>query len=90
MVFYDGHAYEDMYGEMKYVFSHLWVVVLYVLGCFSLFWHLLHGFQSAFQSLGLNHTRYKGAIALFGDAFSVVISTLFAAMPLAMYFKWIS
>lgn len=89
VMFIDGHAYEDMYGEMKIVFSHLWVVILYVLGCFSLFWHLLHGFQSAFQSLGLNHTKYKKAIALVGEAFSVVIPSIFAAMPLAMYFKWI-
>ncbi len=90
IVFHDGHAYEDMYGEMKFVFSHLWVVILYVLGCFSLFWHLLHGFQSAFQSLGLNHTRYKKGLALVGESFSVVISAVFAAMPLAMYFGWIS
>jgi succinate dehydrogenase / fumarate reductase cytochrome b subunit len=90
LVYFDGQAYEDMYGEMKFVFSHLWVVILYVLGCFSLFWHLLHGFQSAFQSLGLNHTRYKQGIALVGESFSVVISSVFAAMPIAMYFGWIS
>ncbi len=39
------------------------VVVIYVLGCFSLFWHLLHGFKSAFQSLGINHKRYNPFIA---------------------------
>jgi len=85
----DRIAHEDMYGEMKLVFSHLWVVIVYVLGCFSLFWHLLHGFRSAFQSLGFNHSKYKNIIAFTGEAFSVVVPTIFAAMPVSMYMKWI-
>jgi succinate dehydrogenase / fumarate reductase, cytochrome b subunit len=89
IMFFDGHGYENLFGEMKIVFSHLWVVVLYVLGCFSLFWHLLHGFQSAFQSLGLNYSKYKKGIAFAGEAFSVIISAIFAAMPISMYMGWI-
>lgn len=89
-LYYDGKKYEDLYGEMKFVFSHLWVVIVYVLGCFSLFWHLLHGFKSAFQSLGLNYSKYSPAIAFVGDAFSVVIPTIFAAMPIAMYCGWVA
>ncbi len=90
LIVFDGHRYEDMFGEMKFVFQHLWVVILYVLGCFSLFWHLLHGFRSAFQSLGLNYTKYTQAIVFAGDAFSVVIPTIFAAMPVSMYLGWIA
>lgn len=85
----DGKLYENIYAEMRLVFSNAWVVMIYLLGCFSLFWHLLHGFKSAFQSLGFNYTRYKKMIALSGAAFAVIISALFAAMPLAMYFEWI-
>ncbi len=89
-VFYDGKSYEDLYGEMKYIFSHLWVVIIYLLGCFSLFWHLLHGFKSAFRSLGFNNKKYASIIAFLGDTFSVVVPTIFAAMPLAIYFHWIA
>lgn len=85
----DGKMYENLYGEMKYIFSYGWVVVVYVLGCISLFWHLLHGFRSAFQSLGLNQPKYRGAISLVGDAFSVIVPAIFAAMPIAFYFKLI-
>jgi succinate dehydrogenase / fumarate reductase cytochrome b subunit len=88
-VFFEGHRYEDLFGEMKFVFSHLWVVVVYVLGCFSLFWHLLHGFRSAFQSLGLNYTKYKSGISFCGDAISVIIPTVFAAMPVSMHMGWV-
>jgi len=86
----DGKLVENMFGQMVWVFSHGWIVVVYVLGCFSLFWHLLHGFRSAFQSIGINFTRYKKSIALVGDAFSVIISCVFASMPVSMYFGWIA
>ncbi len=85
----DGLEYENLYAQMQLVFSNLIVVIVYVLGCISLFWHLLHGFKSAFQSLGFNHLKYKNAIAFVGDAFSVIIPAIFAAMPLAFYLKFI-
>lgn len=81
--------HENLYGAMQKYFAIPWVVIVYVLGCFSLFWHLLHGFKSAFQSLGLNHKRYNGLIALCGATFSIIIPTLFALMPVSMFFKWI-
>jgi succinate dehydrogenase / fumarate reductase, cytochrome b subunit len=86
----DGHLYEDLFKEMQIVFSNPLVVIIYVLGCFSLFWHLLHGFKSAFQSLGFNHSKYKKQIELLGDAFSVIIPTIFALMPIALYFGWVA
>jgi succinate dehydrogenase / fumarate reductase, cytochrome b subunit len=86
----DGHLYEDLFGEMKLVFKNPLVVIIYVLGCFSLFWHLLHGFKSAFQSLGFNHSKYKRQIDLVGDAFSIIIPTIFALMPIALYFQWVA
>lgn len=82
-----GH--HNLYIEMVKVFESPIPVVLYVLGCISLFWHLLHGFQSAFQSLGINHKRYTPIIRMAGAGFSIIISVLFAAMPVSMYFGWI-
>jgi succinate dehydrogenase / fumarate reductase cytochrome b subunit len=78
-----------LYQMMLDIFSNPWVVVLYVLGCVSLFWHLLHGFSSAFQTLGFNHPKYNGLISFLGKAFSIVVPFIFALMPLAIYFKWI-
>jgi succinate dehydrogenase / fumarate reductase cytochrome b subunit len=78
-----------LYKMMFEVFSNPWIVLLYVIGCVSLFWHLLHGFASAFQSLGLNHPKYNGIISFLGTAFSVIVPFIFALMPIAIYFKWI-
>ena len=85
----DAEGQENLFLLMVETFRNPIVVLIYVLGCFSLFWHLLHGFKSAFQSLGLNHKRYNGAIAFCGAAFSIIVPALFASMPISMYFKWL-
>jgi len=86
---YNNQPVHDLYAEMVIVFQNLWVVIVYVLGVTSLFWHLLHGFQSAFQTFGINHKRYTPLIRIIGIAYSVIICLLFAAMPVAMYLGWV-
>ena len=78
-----------LYQMMLEIFSNPLIVILYVIGCISLFWHLLHGFASAFQSLGLNHLKYNSIISFLGVAFSVLVPLIFALMPIAIYFKWV-
>ena len=87
---YNGQEVHDLYAEMLIVFqNNLWVVIVYVLGVISLFWHLLHGFQSVFQTFGLNHKRYTPLIKIIGIAYSVIICMLFASMPVSMYMEWV-
>ena len=76
---------ETLFNEMKEVFSQLWVVILYCLAMVSLGYHLLHGFKSAFQTLGWNHVKYNSIIEKTGVIFSIVLPVLFAAMPIAIY-----
>jgi len=80
---------KDLFAMMKEEFSSPIIVLLYVLSCFSLFWHLLHGFKSAFQSLGLNHSKYNGIIEKTGIAFSIIVPTLFALMPIGFYLGFV-
>ena len=80
----------DLYAKMLVVFQEPWIVIVYVLGCFSLFWHLLHGFSSAFQTLGLNHLKYNGVISFVGAAFAIIVPIIFASMPIAIYFGWVN
>jgi succinate dehydrogenase / fumarate reductase cytochrome b subunit len=47
--------------------------------------HLIHGFQSAFQTLGLNHPKYTPFIKILGWAFSIIVPLGFAAMPVYFY-----
>ena len=80
----------NLFKRMVEVFQEPWVVILYVLGCISLGWHLLHGFQSAFRTLGLSNHRYIDTIKFMGAGFSILVPLLFALMPISMYFGWIS
>ena len=84
---YRGSEMHNMYNLMKYTFSQLWVVIVYVLACISLFYHLLHGFQSAFQSLGLSHPRYTPIIKNAGVFIAVVLPVFFALIPVWMFFN---
>ncbi len=87
---YNNQPVHNLFAEMIAVFSNnLIVVIFYVLGCISLCWHLLHGFQSAFQTFGVNHKRYTPIIKSIGVVYSVGISFLFASMPIAMFLGWI-
>jgi succinate dehydrogenase / fumarate reductase, cytochrome b subunit len=85
----DGEKIHNLYAEMQVVFQSLWVVVLYVLAVISLAYHLMHGFQSAFQTLGWNHNKYTPLVKAVGFGFSILVPLVFAAMPIAMHFKWI-
>jgi succinate dehydrogenase / fumarate reductase cytochrome b subunit len=81
----DALGQEDLYAVMRESFHNIWIVILYVLAMFSLAYHLLHGFASAFQTLGWNHKKYTPLIKSIGFWYSILISVIFAAMPIAVY-----
>jgi len=85
-----GEGELDLYAMMRENFQNPVLVIFYVLGCFSLAWHLVHGFYSAFQTLGLTTNKYKGIINGIGVGFSIIVPIIFALMPVAFYLGWIS
>jgi succinate dehydrogenase / fumarate reductase cytochrome b subunit len=87
---YNGKEVADQYAEIVSVFQNPLVVVFYVFSCLSLLYHLLHGFQSAFRTLGVPNGKYIGLIKGTGFAFSVIVSLAFAMMPVSVYLGWIN
>jgi len=85
----DGKPVADLYSLMKVTFQQAWVVVLYVIACFSLCWHLIQGFQSAFRAIGVSNRRYLDIIRTTGVVFAIVISSAFAMIPVGMYMGWV-
>lgn len=61
------------YGELVHKFADPIKVGLYSLSFVFLAMHLLHGFQSAFQSSGVNHRKYTPLVQKIGKAYSVLI-----------------
>jgi succinate dehydrogenase / fumarate reductase, cytochrome b subunit len=89
-VTYDGKEYHNLFIRMYDVFQEEWVVILYLVGVGSLLFHLLHGFHSAFRSIGVHNKKYLAMLKGIGYGFSVIVCVLFALMPISMYFNWVS
>ena len=79
----------NLYDEMKDVFTNPVWFILYMIGLASLLFHLLQGFQSAFQTFGINHRRWIYIIKGIGVIYSWVIVLLFASMPIAFMAGWL-
>lgn len=87
---HNGVVYHDLFGRMKDVFTdNIPVVILYILGCISLAWHLLHGFQAAFRTLGVSNHKYIKLINAVGVGFSIIVPLAFAMMPISFYLGWV-
>lgn len=60
------------FEELQHKFVPIWRVILYCIGFVFLALHLLHGFNSAFQSIGANN-KYTKSIKGIGKAYAVLI-----------------
>jgi succinate dehydrogenase / fumarate reductase cytochrome b subunit len=86
-----AEGYRDLHTLVMDFFSKsknegaLFAVLFYVISMVVLAYHLLHGFQSAFQSLGINHPKYTPLIKKLGVAFAIIVPLLFAIIPVIIY-----
>ena len=88
MAEYDGKQYKDLYAVVKEAFSQWWYVLLYVISMVAIGYHLAHGFQSGFQSMGIRHTKYTPMIEFVGRYFfALIIPAAFAAMPIYVFLQ---
>jgi succinate dehydrogenase / fumarate reductase, cytochrome b subunit len=69
----DGKGRHDVHRMMVAGFTTPWLCVLYIVAQVALYIHLLHGVQSAFQTLGLKNSRFRQAIRLLGFATATLI-----------------
>ncbi len=78
---------KDLHARVASSFSNIWYVLFYVVAMGAVSFHLLHGFQSAFRTLGWVHRKYTPIVEFIGTWFFAVIIPLgFAAMPVVYYF----
>ena len=83
--------YKDLYKLTVAFFKDakygLYFTIGYVLAMLALSFHLWHGFQSAFQTIGVNSSKLTPVIKFFGKAFAMIVPLLFAIIPLILHFK---
>ncbi len=85
----NGVEVHNLYAVMQETFQNIWVVVFYVVSCISLAYHLAHGFQSAFKTIGVHNKRYHAMISCIGYGFAIIIPLAFAMMPISFYLHWV-
>jgi len=66
----EGYRY---FEELQHKFVDVWRVGIYVLAFVFLSLHLMHGFQSAFQSVGFNSNKYTPVLKKLGKLYAIVI-----------------
>lgn len=71
-----------LYELVVQAFQNPWYDGFYVIALVLLGYHLKHGFQSGFQTLGLLNKKYSTLVNLFGMIFWLIIPLGFALMPL--------
>jgi succinate dehydrogenase / fumarate reductase cytochrome b subunit len=80
--FFPDNPPKPMYHLVAEAFKDPLYVVFYLVALVFLGYHLKHGFQSAFQTLGLRVQRYERLVDIVGVIFWLIIPICFAAMPL--------
>lgn len=79
------HAVKDLYALVASTYTNIWFVIFYVVSMIFIAFHLFHGFESAFQTLGLNHKKWTPLIKFVGRAYSIIVPLGFAIIPIWMY-----
>ncbi|NWF91079.1 MAG: succinate dehydrogenase cytochrome b subunit [Ignavibacteriaceae bacterium] len=79
----DMHEFFQIVVEL---FSYWWYSLLYVVAVVLLGFHLNHGFQSAFQTFGWNHSKYTPLIKKLGAIYAIIMAVGFASMPIYFFF----
>jgi len=79
---------KDLYQEAESSFANPLLVLFYVISMAAVSFHLVHGFRSAWQSLGANHPKYNPVFNFLGVwVFGIIIPIAFAAMPVYFFLK---
>ena len=73
------------FEELQHKFVDPIRVVIYVISFIFLSLHLLHGFQSSFQSAGFNHNKYTPIIKKLGTLYAVLIPLGFIVIAVYHY-----
>ena len=75
---------------LKATFQNVWVLPVYLVCLFALWFHLTHGFWSAFQSIGVSNDKWIERWKCIGNWWVTIVILLFAlcAIALTCKFAW--
>jgi succinate dehydrogenase / fumarate reductase cytochrome b subunit len=81
----NAHGEFRYFEELQHKFIDPIRVGIYVISFIFLSLHLLHGFQSTFQSAGFNHNKYTPIIKKLGYLYAIIIPLGFVVIAIYHY-----
>ena len=85
----DGKELHDVYALVAGLFKGFWWYnALYIVGAVFLFFHLTHGFWSAFQTIGWNNQEWVCRLKTISYIYAVIVAGGFAFIPLYFLIKY--
>lgn len=83
----DGVPYHDLASEIVDKFKVLPFVIFYIAAFVFLGFHLFHGFQSAFKTLGMDNRKYTPAIQVLSILYCTLVVAGYSIIPVLIYFS---
>ena len=83
----DKWGNKDLHTVTVSAFKDIYYTGFYILSMMFLGFHLYHGVESAFQTLGLSTSKYKYYINLIGKSIAVILPLIFATIPISIYVR---
>ena len=82
-----GTFENDPYLLLTTVFGNWWVLVIYLLWFAAIWFHLVHGFWSMFQTVGWDGTTWFKRIKIIGVIVVSIICVLFASVGINAFIQ---
>lgn len=83
----DPWGNKDLYTVTVVAFKEIWYTMFYVISMFFLGFHLKHGVESVFQTVGIKTRKYLIPIHYFSTTIAIVLPLLFASIPIIIYIQ---
>ncbi len=84
---FTGGEAENVNDLMTATFGNIWVVVAYAIWFGALWYHLTHGFWSAFQTVGLNNSKWLKRWQVIAYIYASFIFVGFLSIAVTAYLR---
>ena len=83
-----GQEPDSGYVALKTTFEQVWVLPVYLIGFCAIWFHITHGFWSAFQSIGVNNDKWINRWKCIGFWWATIVMLIFAVCAIALTGKF--
>ncbi len=84
----DTEGNKDLFSIVVSAYGELWYTGLNIVAFIALGYHLLHGFHSAFKTLGAYPSRLSKWLYYAGVGFSLILTAGYIYIPIFVYLKY--